>query len=73
MLAGPRSKQNTRERRGILCGFDKDEGNHRGLDRKVGAERNVLIFDLGGGTLMSQSPPLKMGYFGSNLQLETPT
>lgn len=32
-----------------------------GLDKKVGAERNVLIFDLGGGTLMCPSLLLKMG------------
>ena len=38
-----------------------------GLDKKVGAERNVLIFDLGGGILMCQSSLLRMESLRLNL------
>lgn len=38
-----------------------------GLDKKVGAERNVLIFDLGGGILMCQSSLLRIESLRSNL------
>uniref|UniRef100_A0A8C2L7R0 Uncharacterized protein n=1 Tax=Cricetulus griseus TaxID=10029 RepID=A0A8C2L7R0_CRIGR len=44
-----------------------------GLDKKVGAERNVLIFDLGGGTFDVSILTMEDGILKSNQQLETPT
>ena len=38
-----------------------------GLDKRVGAERNVLIFDLGGGILVCQSSLLRMESLRLNL------
>jgi molecular chaperone DnaK (HSP70) len=36
-----------------------------GLDKKVAGERNVLIFDLGGGTFDVSLPYYRGGYFRS--------